>query len=131
LTGAAVALAAIAGFALAGVAMSAITHSSNDALHNHQGGRRDPRYARAVRFMMRSLIVLALPGAIFGFLTRITPPVFDSLDSGFTIDEPWLDALAALVLAAAVALLVARAGIEGAGSQGALPEARHAAPTLR
>jgi len=57
--------------------------------------------------MMRSLIVLALPGAIFGFLTRITPPVFDSLDSGFTIDEPWLDALAALVLAAAVALLVA------------------------
>jgi hypothetical protein len=56
---------------------------------------------------MRSLVVLALPGAIFGFLTRIPPPVFDSLDFGLTIDEPWLDALAALVLAAAVALLVA------------------------
>lgn len=60
-----------------------------------------------MRLATRALVVLALPGAAFGFLTQIPPPAFDSVGDAFTVHEPLLDALTALALAAAAVVVAA------------------------
>jgi hypothetical protein len=60
-----------------------------------------------MRLAMRGLFVLAIPGAVFGFLTRIPPPVFEPFGALFPDagPDPLLFALvpaAAFVLVAAV-----------------------------
>jgi hypothetical protein len=55
---------------------------------------------------MRWLVALALPGLVFGWLTRVTPLEFASVDPFFYFDDTWGDVLAALANLAALAILV-------------------------
>ena len=55
-----------------------------------------------MRVAMRLLFVLAVPGVIFGFLTRVPRPEFDFVDDAFAVHEPWLDAVTGLALAATI-----------------------------
>ena len=55
-----------------------------------------------MRLGMRVLFVLAVPGIVFGSLTRV-PPISFNMDFDFFANEVgWIDVLAALVLAIAV-----------------------------
>jgi hypothetical protein len=60
---------------------------------------------------MRALFVLALPGIVFGWLTRVPPISFNMEFDFFANEVGWIDVLAALVLTIAVvsigAILVA------------------------
>ena len=56
----------------------------------------------------RVLLLLTIPGLVFGSLTRVPKPEFDAVDPGHAVHEPWLDALIGLALAAAI---IAAAGI--------------------
>jgi hypothetical protein len=60
-----------------------------------------------MRVAMRVLLVLAAPGVVFGFLTRVPRLEFDwgSLDDGFTVSDPWRDVVAGLAVAALVAVV--------------------------
>ena len=64
-----------------------------------------------MRVAMRVLFVLAVPGVVFGFLTRVPGLEFESLDDRFnglfTVHEPWLDVLGGLAVAAAIIVAAA------------------------
>ncbi len=63
-----------------------------------------------MRVVMRVLLVLAVPGVIFGFLTQVPRPEFESLDDRFnglfTVHESWIDVLGGLVIATAIVVAV-------------------------
>jgi len=64
-----------------------------------------------MRLAMRVLFVIALPGIVFAWLTRVPPLEFEPFDSGFPAPEVgWIEVLATLlqpaVVAAAVTLVV-------------------------
>jgi predicted membrane protein len=66
-------------------------------------------YVVGMRLAMRVLFVLAVPGIVFGFLTRVPPLVFD-MDWGFSSYESgWIEVLGAVIIAATVAAVVAAA----------------------
>ena len=58
---------------------------------------------------MRVLFVLAVPGIVFGFLTRVPPLVFNMEFDFFAYEVGWIDVLGALIVAAVVAAVVAAA----------------------
>jgi hypothetical protein len=58
-----------------------------------------------VRFAMRALFVLAVPGIVFGWLTRVPPISFNMEFDFFANEVGWMDVLAALVLAMTVVCL--------------------------
>jgi hypothetical protein len=60
-----------------------------------------------MRLAVRALLVLAVPGLVFGFLTRVSKPEFDAVDPGHAVHEPWLDTLTGLALAAAIIVAAA------------------------
>ena len=63
-----------------------------------------------MRLAIRVLLVLALPGVVFGFLTRVPPVVFDfDIDWGFTRHggAGWGDVLGASITAATVVAVAA------------------------
>ena len=59
-----------------------------------------------MRLAMRVLVLVALPGLVFGWLTRL-PPLRFELDTGFAPEAGWIDVLAALTLATATVALIA------------------------
>jgi fatty acid desaturase len=63
-------------------------------------------YSRGMRLAMRVLFVLAIPGVVFGWLTRVPPLHFDMEFDFFAYEVGWIDVLAALMVAAAVVLFV-------------------------
>jgi hypothetical protein len=70
-----------------------------------------------MRLAMRVLFVLALPGIVFAWLTRLPPPVFEPFDSGFPAPEVgWLEVLATLFQPALVAGAVTLVVVVLAGS---------------
>ena len=67
-----------------------------------------------MRLAMRVLFMLAVPGVVFGFLTRVPRLEFDwgSFDDGFAVHEPWRDVVAVLaVVAAGVVTAAVLAGV--------------------
>ena len=80
-----------------------------------------------MRLAIRVLFVVALPGLVFGWLTRL-PPLRFELDSFFAPEAGWIDVLAALTLATAAVAPIAVAVIVliklGVGTDGQV--GRHA-----
>ncbi len=60
-----------------------------------------------MRLAIRVLFALALPGILFGWLTRVPPLVFSYEFGFFAYETGWIDALFALVLAIIVVSIVA------------------------
>jgi ABC-type antimicrobial peptide transport system permease subunit len=58
---------------------------------------------------MRGLIALALPGIVFGWLTRVPPLTFGMEFDFFANEVGWIDVLAAVIVAIAVTSIVAAA----------------------
>jgi hypothetical protein len=68
----------------------------------------------SVRLAIRVLLVLALPGVVFGFLTSVPPVVFDYQFDFFAVEVGWVDVAGALITAAsvvAVAAVLVKVGI--------------------
>ena len=59
-----------------------------------------------MRLAMRVLVLVALPGLVFGWVTRLQPMRFE-LDTGFAPEAGWIDVLAAMTIATAVVALIA------------------------
>ncbi len=59
-----------------------------------------------MRLAMRVLVLVALPGLVFGWVTRLQPLRFE-LDTGFAPEPGWIDVLAAMTIATVVVALVA------------------------
>ena len=59
-----------------------------------------------MRLAMRVLVLVALPGLVFGWVTRLQPLRFE-LDTGFAPEAGWIDVLAAMTIATVVVALVA------------------------
>jgi hypothetical protein len=64
-------------------------------------------YCRAMRIAMRVVFALALPGIVFGWLTRVPPLVFSMEFDFFASEVGWIDVLAAVAVATTVASIVA------------------------
>jgi hypothetical protein len=60
-----------------------------------------------VRPFVRVLCVLAVPGMVFGFLTRVPGFEFGFTGDAISVHEPWLDVATGIALAAAIFLAVA------------------------
>jgi hypothetical protein len=60
-----------------------------------------------MRPFVRVLCVLAVPGMVFGFLTRVPGFEFGFTGDAISVHEPWLDVATGIAIAAAIFLAAA------------------------